>query len=65
MDEVYFEVGRDKNGEIDFGVVQSVRKLSVKDMKSLRSMIIVGIGVLEDTWRSERDKLDNPQTKDG
>jgi len=46
----YFSVGLHK-GEMDFGVSGSVIDLSHEEMRRLREMIVVGIGVLEQTWR--------------
>ena len=44
-------VGFDKNGEADFGVGMSVCELTFAQMKELRAMIPVAIGVLENIWR--------------
>ena len=44
-------VGFDKNGEADFGVRMSVCELTFSQMKELRAMLPVAIGVLENTWR--------------
>lgn len=47
-------VGFDKNGSMDFGVRCSVADLTYEEMKELRAMIPVAIGVMEQMWRDEQ-----------
>jgi hypothetical protein len=57
MNEIpYFSVGPHK-GEMDFGVSGVVKDLSYEEMKSLREMIVVGIGVMEEMWRRNNHPL--------
>lgn len=51
-----FTVGFDKNGEAEFGVNCTVMELTYAQMKELRAMIPVAIGVMEDMWRREQMK---------
>ena len=44
---VILTVGFDNNGEAEFGVRATVGDLTYADMKSLRAMTIVAIGVME------------------
>ena len=60
MDKELFSVGYHK-GEIDFSVSLNVSELSFKEMENLRSIIVVGIGILEDMWRREQQKKNPPQ----
>lgn len=48
METALFEVGFDKNGEIDFGVNGSIVELNREDYAKFQSMIITAIGVMED-----------------
>ena len=50
------EVGYDKNGEMDFGVCATVGRLSYKQMKEFREMIVVSIGCVEDMWKRNREQ---------
>lgn len=64
---VYFSVGLHK-GEMDFGVGGAVGDLSYEEMKSLREMIVVGIGVMENVWRSAHEQHPQqavPEKKEG
>jgi len=47
-------VGFDNNGEAEFGVCASVCALTFDQMKELRAMIPVAIGVMENMWRHEQ-----------
>lgn len=55
MKDPYFEVGIHKY-EMDFGVSGAVCDLSYEDMRKLREMIVVGIGVLEQMWRDAQQR---------
>lgn len=55
MNNPYFEVGLHK-GEMDFGVSGAVCDLSYEEIRKLREMIVVGIGVCEDMWRSAQQR---------
>lgn len=65
MKEPLFEVGYNKNGELDFGITATISGLSLKDMNKFRSMIMTAIGISEDMWRrghqiqayTEKDKI--------
>ena len=50
MENNILTVGYHK-GEMDFGVNSSIRDLSYEQMKELRQMICVAIGVAESMWR--------------
>lgn len=54
-EETLFAVGWHK-GEMDFSVRASVQSLSYENMRSLREMIVVGIGVMEQMWGDARAK---------
>ena len=43
-------------GEMDFGVSASVKELSYEQMKELREMTVVGIGIMESMWRDSRSQ---------
>ena len=48
-------IGFDKNGEADFAVIILwLQQLTFDQMKELRAMIPVAIGVLENIWRDEQ-----------
>ncbi len=51
MKEPLFQVGYNKNGELDFGITATVGGLNRKEMDELRSMTMVAIGISEDMWR--------------
>ena len=51
-----FSVGFDKNGEAEFGVCADICNLDYDQMKELRAMIPVAIGVAEDMWRRHQEK---------
>lgn len=55
-----FEVGYSKN-EIDFGVSGAITELSYVEMRELREMLIVGIGVMERMWGDAREVTNPPQ----
>lgn len=57
MEKPLIEIGYDRNGEMDFGVLGTVGELSHKQMKEFREMIVVAIGTAEDMWRRNQ-----PQT---
>lgn len=62
------EVGFDKNGQPDFGVVADVQSLPPDKMNDLRSMTIAAIGTMEDMWRRGQEKQQLPgsrQREDG
>ena len=56
LKETYIAIGLDKNGEADFSVPCSIVGLTFDQMKELRAMIPVAIGVMEDMWRRERER---------
>ena len=56
--ESLLQVGYDKNGEMDFGILGTVGSLSNKQIKEFREMIIVAIWCAEDMWRRNQ-KEDN------
>ena len=49
-------IGFDKNMEPDFGIGCSIYDLTFAEMKELRAMIPVAIGVMEQMWRDEQTK---------
>ena len=51
MENSIITIGKDKNGEWDFGVRATVQNLSPKEMDELRSMTITAIYTAEDMWR--------------
>ena len=53
-------VGKDKHGEWDFSVRATVGDLDYKEMDKMRSMLVVGIGVMEDMWRRAKEE-ESPQ----
>ena len=55
----YLTVGYHKH-EMDFGVNCAVADLTYEEMKQLREMIVVGIGQLEQMWRSAQEKKCSP-----
>lgn len=55
----YLRIYKDKNSEIDFGI-SNIEGWDYEKQKEIRSMLITAIYILEDHWRSERDKLDKP-----
>ena len=59
-----FSVGWHK-GEMDFAVLAEVENLSYESMRSLREMIVVGIGVMEEMWRRAREKEQPHRLLDG
>ena len=56
-----FSVGFDKNGEAEFGVSGTVLDLTYAQMKELRAMIPVAIGVMEDMWK--RENMNRPENR--
>lgn len=60
MKDPYFEIGMHK-GEIDFGISGAVCDLSYEQMRNLREMIVVGIGVCESMWRLAQENKNPPQ----
>ena len=56
MKTLIFEVGFDKDGQADFGVTGTIGSLTYEQMKSLREMTVVGIGVFEMMWRDQQEK---------
>lgn len=60
MQYVFFEVGLYK-GEMDFSVAVLIGNLSYEDMRKFREMVVVGIGVCEQMWRSEQERKNSPQ----
>lgn len=54
IEKPLIEIGYDKNGELDFGVNCSVGELEIEQLKNLREMIIVAIGVMEEMWRRNK-----------
>lgn len=47
-------IGFDKNGEAEFGASAYVMELTFEQMKEIRAMIPVAIGVLEQMWKDEQ-----------
>ena len=64
MQYTFFEVGMNK-GEIDFSVSGLVGDLSYEQMKNLREMVVVGIGVMEQMWRDQQNRKNRPQCEKG
>lgn len=62
MNNPYFSVGL-KKGEMDFGVSGAIYDLSYEEMRKLREMIVVGIGVCESMWRQAQEKKDPAQQR--
>ena len=62
MKNPLIEIGYDKNGELDFGILATVQELTLEQMNELRQMIIVAIYVAEDIWRRERERK-NPSSQ--
>ena len=56
-----FSIGFHK-GEIDFSVFSSVRGLRYDQMKEVREMIVVGIGVMEGMWREANQPKPSVET---
>ena len=52
---IYLKIYKDKNGEIDFGI-SNIEGWDYEKQKEIRSILITAIYVLEDQWRSKRDK---------
>jgi hypothetical protein len=50
MERPLLQVSYDKS-EMDFGVNGAVSELSYEEMKRFREMIVVAIGIAEDSWR--------------
>ena len=46
----------DKNGCLDFSVNCPNAELKIKDMRELREMVVMAIGVMEDMWRREQER---------
>jgi hypothetical protein len=44
-------IGFDKNNEAEFGACAAVMDLTFAEMKEIRAMIPVAIGVMEEMWR--------------
>ena len=57
------EIGFDKNGEIDFGVLCSVKHITPLQRSQVRAMICVSISHCENWWREE-DEERNPASKE-
>lgn len=58
----FLSVGYHKS-KMDFSVCLLVTKLSYEEMKNLREMTIVGIGVMEQMWRDSRQQPQAHQAK--
>ena len=52
----FLKVGKDKNGELDFGIRASVCDLTYEEMTKLRAMICAAIGTMEHMWRREQQR---------
>lgn len=57
------QIGFDKNGQMDFGVLGTVRTLTIEQMNKLRQMIPVAIYVAEDMWHREQEKQHQPSSE--
>jgi hypothetical protein len=57
-------VGFDKNGEADFAIPCTVGELTYAQMKELRAMIPVAIGVMEQMWCDENRKKPENQAQE-
>lgn len=53
--DTLFAVGWHKGG-LDFAVRASVQSLTYEEMRDLRQMIVVAIGVMERMWADAREK---------
>ena len=53
-------IGFDKNGKADFGVRAGIQGLSHQQMKDLREMIVVAVGIAEDMWRRAQEEEQPP-----
>lgn len=60
MNYPYFAVGISKY-EMDFEVSCAVANLSYEEMRQLREMLVVGIGVCEAMWKSAQEMKNPPQ----
>lgn len=58
----YLRIFKDKNGEIDFGV-SSIEGWDYEKQREVMSTILTAIYILEDAWRSEREKNPENQAK--
>ena len=57
-----FSVGIDRKwGGFDFGVRSDIANLSDEDMTKFREILLVGIGVMENRRREEKEKQNPPQ----
>ena len=59
MDNPYFSVGYHKY-EMDFSVRADVGDLSYGEIRRLRELIVVGIGVLEEMLKAEQQRKQAP-----
>ena len=57
-------IGFDKNNEVDFGIRCSIYELNFEQMKELRAMIPVAIGVMEQMWRDKQMRKPENMGKD-
>ena len=55
IDKDLITVGYNK-GEMDFGVNGLVGTLTYEQMRDLREMLVVAIGVAETTWKAEMER---------
>ena len=61
----FLTIGFNKYGQADFGANASVMDLSFEQMKELRAMIPVAIGVMEEMWRdAQMRKPENQACED-
>ena len=61
-EKIYFQVYRDKRGELDFGVRGLIYNLDLKGFNELRSMIMAGIGIMEGMWRRNQERQQNTKS---
>ena len=60
MNNPYFSVGYHKS-EMDFSVSEAIGDLTYEEMRRLREMTIVGIGIYEGMWRRAQELKNMPQ----
>ena len=61
-EQQFLSVGYHK-GEMDFGVTCSIEDLTYEQMRELREMTIVAIGIMERMWGDVQDKKRSEQCK--
>ena len=61
MFQEYLSVGKNKNGEWDFGVCAIVSSISLEEIDKFRSMCMVAFRVADNMWM-ERTECETKQT---